>query len=597
MSGIQVVRIDKRQFITERNGYDDWRFATWRELFHNSTDAGADRFTINMGITAAIGAFGEEIEPHDVIRLEFTDNGRGMTRETLENVFFNVGMTTKSGSGAVGGFGTARQMLCFSHDSYQIHTGNLLVEGNGPRYALHDLPPGYEPVKGCRFIIDIDQRENGWCSADMDGVTRALKDYLSLSQTPGVVTLNGERLSEKLLRGQARRTLVDDEGQVFATAYTSEGKRARSGTLVIRQSGSAMFHRGVASKGHIIIEIEQGWARKVMNDKRSALVGPYRRVLDDFVSSLIVDQRSAMSDKSRESITFIKGRLGAITLAPRSIPASDMAEPVSEAAAGRMGGRAGQRGPDDQAMIEEPEMAGDAGLIRLAQEKKVKYKTREQIVSGMPDFVMQCRDLSDAPEIAAASRRWHPENWGVVNHAFGRRGLQMYQTLMGWTSACRQAADLLRMSGAIRSDASLKIIPGWCFCKPGEDGADALMQDLGDGQFAIMLNPVLPGGGAKFMLSSMAGDFAQSEPGRGGHRRHGLRSIAALACHEVAHIASAWHGEVYANVLTNMMQLMDQTEFCRKIQDTIRHAPAYWPSACDDEQPAPNDEALSAPGG
>ena len=578
MSGIQIVRIDKRQFITDRNGYDDWRFATWRELFQNSTDAGADRFTINMGVADAVGSFGEEVDPHSVIRLEFTDNGRGMTREALEDVFFNVGMTTKSDGNSVGGFGTARQMLCFSHDSYQIHTGNILVEGNGPRYAIHNLPPGYEPVKGCRFVIDIDQREGGWRTVNMDSMTGALKDYLQLSQTPGVVTLNGERLTEKLVRGQARRTLVDDEGRVFATAFTSEGKKSRAGALIVRQSGSAMFYQKIASKGHVIVEIEQGWARKVMNDKRSALIGPYRLALDSLVKSLILDQRSAMSDRTKESITFIRGGLGAIAPGSKRIVTGHHVD------------RGSARADVPQADREDQ----DASLVRLAWNKNMKYRTREEVVSGMPDFVMQCYDLSGAPEIAAAMRRWNPENWGVANPALGRRGLQMYQTLMGWVSACRQAVDLLRASGAVSDSVSLKIIPGWCFSKPGEDGSNALMQDLEDGRFAIMLNPVLSNGGAKFMLSSMAGESTPGGGERGECDRHGLRSMAAIACHEVAHIASSWHGEAYANVLTNMMQLMDQAEFCRNMQADIRLAPAHWPSVCGDEPAASDDGPAEA---
>ena len=59
----------------------------------------------------------------------FHDDGPGMTREVLDNVYFAVGATTKSGPTQIGGMGRARILTCFAIPSYRIRSHKYEVVG------------------------------------------------------------------------------------------------------------------------------------------------------------------------------------------------------------------------------------------------------------------------------------------------------------------------------------------------------------------------------------------------------------------------------------------------------------------------------------
>jgi hypothetical protein len=79
---------------------------------------------------------------------DVTDNGCGMDKDTLCNVFLSMGGTKKN-DGSVGGFGYAKNIILFAHASYSIRTGSNLVEGIGGAYNITQV----EPIRGT--IIEV----------------------------------------------------------------------------------------------------------------------------------------------------------------------------------------------------------------------------------------------------------------------------------------------------------------------------------------------------------------------------------------------------------------------------------------------------------
>src|SRR5262245_3323170 len=125
------VKIGPSFFVKEKNDYSDWRWAWVRELCQNSIDApGCDRveFTIRRD--------------SDNTTAVCTNNGTPMSKEILLDKFLAIGESGKNfASGAVGGFGKAKILIAFCHQSYVIRTGTLEVRGSGGDFELQeDLP-------------------------------------------------------------------------------------------------------------------------------------------------------------------------------------------------------------------------------------------------------------------------------------------------------------------------------------------------------------------------------------------------------------------------------------------------------------------------
>jgi hypothetical protein len=137
--------------------YSRWQFAFWREFFQNSVDAGAERIDVDL----------TQDPITRIITVTFTDDGCGMTRDVLENVYFSLGGTTKGHGDQVGGFGRARILTCFSMKSYTIHTRNSLVLGNGGDYEIKDAIE----ISGTKIIVEIEDES-------YDSLLEELKTYL-----------------------------------------------------------------------------------------------------------------------------------------------------------------------------------------------------------------------------------------------------------------------------------------------------------------------------------------------------------------------------------------------------------------------------------
>ena len=81
------VQLPETFFKKERDTvYSYWQRELFRELFQNSLDAGATKISIKI----------EDLDNDAGRQITFEDDGEGMTREILENVYFKLGETTIS---------------------------------------------------------------------------------------------------------------------------------------------------------------------------------------------------------------------------------------------------------------------------------------------------------------------------------------------------------------------------------------------------------------------------------------------------------------------------------------------------------------------
>jgi hypothetical protein len=369
MANPRIISTPKSYYVTRRiDGHSQWQFAFWRELFQNAVDAGAKRVDISIEDAIGRGSFGRDPNLENVVRIKFKDSGRGMSRDVLENVFFRPGETTKKDATTTGGFGTARLMVCFSQVRYSVRTNDLVVEGDGSEYtvmtrnealetlqtemlqavgsaqsavlqaALQDLQ-NTPVVEGCEFEIDLDPKEErSYPKPTRSYMEQQLSKYLSMSQLPCKVYLNGQEMVEKIVRGPARRTLMaklGDEEFAFATAHVSTtDKAAYKGKMLVRSNGALMFVReSWSTQGtQIIIEIDPSRARTILNENRDGLRNPYNQIIEDFQRDLIIDNKSAMRDDGSHRHSIIRGQLGLLNLARRKRATPDPVENVDDGA-------------------------------------------------------------------------------------------------------------------------------------------------------------------------------------------------------------------------------------------------------------------------
>ena len=369
------VSVDKGFFRKERDQfYGNWTIAFWRELFQNSVDAGAKRIAIELRQVDARGSFGNPgAGTGTVTNVVFSDDGHGMTADVLGEVYFKMGKSTKDADGStIGGFGRARIMTCFSQERYTILTRDRFVVGEGDYFehgslgqqlvemekyeaaleasgepgaaaSLSALRSDMEMVRqawtrrggypGCRVEVDLDASEpRNWRArpGTMDNMEKALREYLSESQLPCEVTINGKSPEDhygitdgrlQARKGPVRRTLTvpahDGGTEQFATVHLSEGKKAAfKGSMVVRVSGASMFRKDISGlDAQVIVEIDPSQSRDALNSNRDGFKGDYDSAVDRLITDLTIDTMTALKDRSSK-VEEIGGTEGHIVTAP-----------------------------------------------------------------------------------------------------------------------------------------------------------------------------------------------------------------------------------------------------------------------------------------
>jgi len=500
------VSIPKSFFVKERRMYSRWQFAFWREFFQNSVDAGAERIDVDL----------TQDPITRIITVTFTDDGCGMTRDVLENVYFSLGGTTKGHGDQVGGFGRARILTCFSMKSYTIHTRNSLVLGNGGDYEIKDAIE----ISGTKITVEIEDES-------YDSLLEELKTYLGYSQMSCMVFVNGIRHSEWNYRRKMTRHLQLPSGEEFASVYVNHSSDLRN-TMTVRVNGALMFKTYISANVQVIVELHASKSRDVLTANRDGLQTTYSTVLWNFVQELAVETLSALKPKFALKNMTLRGRGMFVSRSKQSQP--------SESRSASLRRVADVFGADKNSFTQVSDEAHE-GVIEAMNQS-------DTYVSDLPDVYIV--DETTNEKVRRVIDNYNPSNWGFLsrNGKIVNKGSTMHKVLMLWKIACQAAVDALLEAYPHMSDISWSI--GWVF----SDDAHAQHKVVSDGHI-LLVNPVDGEGNLKFFVSSMAS----------------RKMLMAYAKHEVAHIVESYHNEMYANVLTQIDVNFDEKQVYRQMRE------------------------------
>lgn len=491
------IKVGSRFFKRAREEYSNWPLAIIRELSQNSQDAGSG--IVEVTITSLD-------DTH--CRLTWTDNGKGMNRQILEDVFFALGESSK-GSGDTGGFGKARELVCFGMDRYAIRTQNLSVEGSGDSYEICEEPTYFH---GCRMEIDIDR--------SIESMTNHVNKYFSLSNPKFTIKLNGVQLDKFAFPGDFRRNL--SFGQVFVNEKDSNN------SCIIRVNGLFMFSRYTECPASISIELDGARSRQLLTSNRDGMACEFSLELDSFLNELSIDVKTAIRKRRGLKNGVFKGTHGLnrlISLSEKARIAREMSYKVQAAVAG----------------------SASLGLDKGLEKLQGKYHNRSMgaIERSISDaqidlFTTIILDETDPEERYDAMRKvrdaYNPMNWktAFVNDArTGEKrpyniGGNRKKLLVMWKVACECCLEIMQGAGLV--DELIWSV-GWLFC---DDRGACCHTDGGTKYFC--LRPV-------GMDGKMSYSLTETED---------LHSLVWLALHETLHIVNGYHDEYYANNLTNL---------------------------------------------
>jgi len=271
------VKIGPQFFAKAKHDYNDWKWAWIREICQNSIDAGST--TIGFEVEVVDG------NTHVTVR----NNGEPMTHEILVDKLLALGESGKDFDGTTGGFGKAKELLLLTHMSWSVRSGVLLADGCGGDYSLAD---------------DLDELHGTTTAVVMEGdvsweLKKAFDQFVRYGQWRGLFTWNGVEYSADLRKGSPRRDLG------FGKVYTN---KSESYVLVVRMNGQPMFVKSCGLDRCVVVELE-GTSGDVMTSNRDGLSWSYRQELDNFVTELSVDKRSALKPRQEKYRHYDGSRL------------------------------------------------------------------------------------------------------------------------------------------------------------------------------------------------------------------------------------------------------------------------------------------------
>ena len=370
--------------------YKHWPSAFWRELFQNSGDVLARNIDVEM---SQLDGF---------VRVVFADNGPGMTHDTLTNVYFSLGATTKGDAGTVGGFGRARVLTCFSMRRYQIYTNQWIVDGEGAHYELTDAATSFD---GCKLIIDIDE-------SSYEELHRSLVGYLAQCQLISKVTINRQDWTEWTYRRNVTKELFM-RGTAFAGVHVNR-QGVYKNRVLIRVDGTLMFALSTRAKAQVIVEVKRKQSLAILTANRDGLREGYAQALEAFLTDLAVDTNSALTMRHmREESTRLRDGIIRTTR-------------------------------------DKSELVTPNGATAMA----ARTSTSVFIYPNIGIF-----DQTDLEPVRKAIIRYHPKKWHVGDLAGKRPGHP--QTLMEvWRTACE---IVVQSYIAITGVPSVSWTVGWYF--------------------------------------------------------------------------------------------------------------------------------------
>ncbi len=484
------INIGSKFFKRSRLEYSDWVLAVIRELVQNSQDAGSSLISLNL----------TKIEDQTCL-LVCSDNGRGMNRETLEKVFFALGETSKDQDNDTGGFGKARELTCFSMDSYEIRTNDILVQGSGDEYHIYE---GSEHVNGCSFSIIID--------ASYEEINRAINRYFSHSNPTCTVELNGSRIDNFPNIGSYRRSLS------FGNVYVNENTGNNGNMCYIRVNGLFMYSRYISAKASVYLELNPSMSRKILTANRDGIASrEFNAEIDKFFNELAVDIWSALKKKNNNKSQFFLGYNGFKTFTPKR----DYV---------RKSYSSNQENQEYVASYSSTETV-------IAHNEQLNKNNTNRPGNLFDYYNMYILDETENTEYYSLMRskidRYNPKMW-LDEKSFGGNRSKLIRM---WYAACEFCAELYTELN--KNCEPFKMGIGWVF-SDSKEAVCASRKIKNDVVHFLCLRPVDMDGKVVYSISD----------------KNDWHKLAFLALHEVCHIGEEYHNERFAGMMTNLSYIL-----------------------------------------
>jgi len=504
------VVVDRQFFVKERNNYSNWGLAFWRELFQNSCDANATHIDIQL------------LEDEDGMdRIIFTDNGSGMSRDVLMDVFFRLGATTKNTGDSTGGFGKARILICWSHPEYIIRSADFICKGNGSEYEIEDA----ENIRGCKFEIKVDCNDRFNRKINLKN---SLKQYLSSSYLSCRLTSNDAEI-EGWKDWLYRRRLTRDLG--FGKVYVN--KSAISNQVYIRVDGALMFTRYSSVGFQVILEVTKESSRNVLLSNRDSLHSEFESKLDRFLQEIAIDKQSALKDPTRrETHVFSNSKM---TTKRRRAKEEETIKPYGskvKAEEVTFDNASDLTNESNKRALEASALTGNDMF-----ENNIEDRFFNDTITDDPMIASMVVDVeTENPNLKKVVSRYRPDNWKMDsrNGKTFRIGGNCMKLIKLWGITCDM---VLQDYLDIVNQDSIDWKPGFVFADKPDGSVTEGCHKVMDSSHVIMLNPCDYNGNLRWRLRSDAD-------------RSYLITIAA---HEITHCLHSYHDEAYANLFTTLV--------------------------------------------
>jgi Histidine kinase-, DNA gyrase B-, and HSP90-like ATPase len=527
-----AIHLSPKFFKNERQNYSNWQLAIWRELFQNAVDQDATQIII----TLAEGANG-------CVDLSFADNGPGMSRSVLKNVYFALGESTKDQDPTkIGGMGRARLLTCFSMHSYRIFSQDYEVasglpavaEGKDFRYSVHPPAVGSDCeaydhawTDGCKLVLEVDD-------TDLATMQQALDQFLYESRITARLYVNGTRVSGRSLNAGKHIRDLSVRGTTFARVWVN--KSVQSKRVIMRVNGVSMFTCATNANAQITVELEPSISRIVLTANRDSLHYKYQEALNLFLSELAVDTTSALRSRFGRRTTAHRGG-GMRTIHRNDLRRLREGKPVVKTAE--------KSAPyATPAPYAEPRHLDD----RFIETIPLVEDFDSWLARTFGDIYVF--EETDNLAVHKAAANYEPSNWitGLHKQKEYRRGGKIIRLLLLWHTAITYALEVAMPA------LQLTEIPfSVGFVLNPEHRADH--REL-DGGHVFSLNPVDDNGKLKYNLSD----------------RIDLKRLRTLAKHEVTHVSVSWHGEAFSHLREEIDIAFDDGECLRRMKDALRRA-------------------------
>lgn len=266
----QHVAIPTSFFLNEaKHEYYDYKTRLVAELLQNSLDAGAT--VIRLSLSDA----GYSCE----------DNGRGMTQDRMVSALLTMGGSVKE-SGSTGGFGAAKKLLLFAHQSFRIASNGTGVEGAGLSYKFVDVPHRQGTTVSAQFSPEFG-----------NGIARKANEFLSKCDFKGKCKVY---LNNDLFTGYDTPSFsknVEGLGDLYGSK-----RRTTNENVVVRHNGLFMFDRYVSRLNRDVVIEVAGKSIDMFTQNRDGFRGDASRAFDLLVSELTINKESFVKAKPRKFV-------------------------------------------------------------------------------------------------------------------------------------------------------------------------------------------------------------------------------------------------------------------------------------------------------